>query len=113
MAKSLAIEIAPFTLADGVDEAAMLAASERLEAEFLRPAAGYLGRALSRLGDGRWADIVLWRSAEDAAAVMPQVSASEACSAYFGCMVGADPTDPSHGVSIFQAVRTYGVLART
>lgn len=109
-APSLAIEIAPFTLAEGVDEAAMLAASERLEREFLRGTDGYLGRAVSQLPDGRWADVVLWRSPEHAAAVLPRIPESAACAAYFGCMVGADPSDPAHGVSVFRAVRTYGAL---
>lgn len=108
---SLAIEIAPFTLAEGVVETAMLAASERLEREFLRGTEGYLGRAVSQLAEGRWADIVLWRSPEHAAAVLPKIPESAACAAYFGCMVGADPADPTHGVSIFRAVRRYGALA--
>lgn len=108
---SLAIEIAPFTLAEGVAETAMLEASERLEREFLRGTEGYLGRAVSQLADGRWADIVLWRSPEHAAAVLPKIPESAACAAYFGCMVGADPGDPTHGVSIFRAVRRYGALA--
>jgi len=111
--KSLAIEIAPFTLADGVDEATMLAASERLEREFLRGTEGYLGRATSQLPDGRWADVVLWRSRAHAEAILPRIPESAACAAYFGCMVGADPADPVHGVSLFRAVRTYGALAAT
>jgi hypothetical protein len=76
MTETLAIELAPFTLADE-----------------------------------RWADIVLRRSAEDAAAILPRVPESGACSAYFGCMVGADPADPAHGVSLVRAVRTSGSFA--
>lgn len=110
-APSLAIEIAPFTLAEGVDEAAVLAASERLEREFLHGTDGYLGRAISQLPDGRWADVVLWRSPAHAEAILPRIPESAACAAYFGCMVGADPADPSHGISVFRAVRTYGALA--
>ena len=111
LSPSLAIEVAPFTLQSGVAETALFAASERLEAEFLRVADGYLGRALSQLPDGRWADILLWRSAEDAAAILPRVPESAACGAYFSCMVGANPDDAGHGVSIFRAMRTYGALA--
>jgi hypothetical protein len=111
MSSSLVVEVAPFTLADGVDEAQLLQASERLEREFLSQADGYLGRVLGRLDDRQWADIVLWESEQHAAAVMPRISSSAACSAYFGCMVGANPEDPGHGVSLFRAVRTYGSVA--
>lgn len=112
MTPTLAIEFAPFTVAPGVDEAALIAASERLEREFLASAPGYLGRTLARLDGGRWADIVLWRSPEDAAAVLPRIPGSAACGAYFSCMVAADPHDPGAGVSLFRAVRAYGAFAR-
>lgn len=112
MTTTLAIEIAPFRLAAGTDEATLLEASERLEREFLSRADGYLGRSLSRLPDGRWADVVLWRSVEQAEAAMGRVSESHACSAYFGCMLSEDTADPANGVSLFRAIRTYGSLAR-
>jgi hypothetical protein len=110
--QSLTIEVAPFTLREGVDEAAMLAASERLEREFLAGAPGYLGRSVSRTDDGRWADIVLWRSAEDVAALMPRIPHSDACAAYFSCMVGADTMEPGSGVELFRSVRRYCAFDR-
>lgn len=113
MSPSLAIEIAPFTLNPGVTEAQLLAASDRLETDFLQHREGYLGRATSRLPDGRWADIVMWRSADHAAAVLPLIPQSDACAMYFACMQGADTSDPAHGVQVFRAIRAYGVLTTT
>jgi hypothetical protein len=107
---TLAVEIAPFTLKADITETALFEHSDRLEREFLSKMPGYLGRSLARLGEGQWADIVLWRSEEHAAAVMPLVHASSACAAYFHCMVGADVQDAGAGVSLFRAVRTYGAL---
>ncbi len=113
MPHSLAIEIAPFTLNADVSEQQLLAASERLDQEFLQHQPGYLGRATSQLPDGRWADIVLWRSADHATAILPLIPQSDACASYFACMQGADTSDPAHGVQVFRAVRAYGVLSTT
>jgi hypothetical protein len=38
----IAIEVAPFTIADGIDEAQLVEASEMLEREFLSRQPGYL-----------------------------------------------------------------------
>ncbi|MBX3132860.1 MAG: hypothetical protein KF689_05675 [Gemmatimonadaceae bacterium] len=108
--ETLCIEMAPFTLAPGTSEDQLLAASDRLEREFLATADGYLGRALSRLPDGRWTDVVLWRSREAAYAAMGRVHGSEACNAYFGCMVAEHAGAPENGVTLLAAARTFGVL---
>lgn len=108
---TLTIELAPFALAEGITESELLAASERLEREFLRQRLGYLGRALSRLPNGRWTDVVLWDSIENAEAAMAHVSDSAACAAYFGCMAAADSSDPASGVTHLSARQTFGAFA--
>jgi hypothetical protein len=113
MPQSLAIEVAPFALKPNVTEEQLLVASERLEREFLQHQSGYLGRATSRLANGRWADIVLWRSEEHAMAILPLIPQNDACAAYFSCMQGADTSDPAHGVQLFRAVRSFGAFSST
>lgn len=108
MTAALTIEMAPFTVANGITEEALLAASERLEREFLQTADGYVGRVLAREDAGQWADIVFWESAEHAAKAMEAVAQSAACRSYFECMKAADHDDPQNGVSLFHAVGTYG-----
>lgn len=105
------IEMAPFTLASGVSDAALLAASERLEREFLSQQKGYVGRALTRRPDGGWADVVMWESKESAEAIIPLVPQSPAAGAYFACMASADTDNPSQGISLMQAQGVYGALA--
>jgi hypothetical protein len=107
---TLCIEFAPFTLAPGLTEQDLFSAAEVLGRDFLSASAGYLGRALTRLADGRWADIVLWRSREDAAAAMERVSGSAACNAYFGCMVAEHTDAADHGVTLATAVQRYGLF---
>jgi hypothetical protein len=105
------VELAPFVPKPGVAEAAILAAAERMEAEFLSQQPGYLGRAVTLDGDGRWMDIVLWADHAAAEAILPKIPSSPACAAYFDCMQGADPTDPAGGVTLLRALRTFGRLA--
>ena len=67
------VELAGFKLKPGVTEDELVAASARLEEEFLLPSPGYLGRALTRRPDGGWMDVVLWTSEDAAKAIMPRV----------------------------------------
>jgi hypothetical protein len=108
----IAIEVAPFTIADGIDEAQLVEASEMLEREFLSRQPGYLGRSLSRLDERRWADVVLWRDADAARAAMAHVMESPVCRRYFACMVNEDVAGADHGVTLYQGVRGYGAMAR-
>lgn len=111
MTQSLAIEMAPFVLADGITVEALLEASERLERDFLSKADGYLGRLLLKQEGNAWADFVFWRCAEDAAKAMRMAPSNEACGSYFKCMAAANHDDPAQGVTLFRSVRAYGSMA--
>ncbi len=110
MNTELTIEMAPFTVASGITEEALLAASDRLERDFLSMSDGYLGRVLVRRDAGEWTDIVFWKSGGHAAKAMEAVASSAACHAYFECMKAADHDVPHEGVALFRAVRAYGSL---
>lgn len=107
MNKKLTIEWAPFQLADGVDEATLLAASEGLQKEFLGKQDGFIRRDLVRVSDGQWADIVYWDSREAAELAARNVGDSPVCFRYFELMVGEDAHDAGAGVSHFEVVKTY------
>lgn len=111
MTKAFTMEMAPFQLASGVTEETLLAASERLDREFLSQQKGYIGRALTQLPDASWADLVIWESKAAAEAIMPLVSESPAAGAYFSCMASADVEDPAHGITLMIAHRVYGALS--
>lgn len=101
------IEWAPFRLADGVSEAALLEASEALQREFLQHQPGFLRRELLRGTDGEWVDLVAWKDRQSADAVMDAVRTSGVCHAYFRLMAGGDTMDPGEGVLHVQRVRVY------
>jgi len=105
--QSLVVEWAPFRLAPGVDEVALLEASEALQRDFLAQQPGFLRRELLRGPDGQWADLVYWEDEAAATQVIKAVSASPVCHAYFQLMEGADIADAGAGVFHARRVRVY------
>lgn len=105
--RKLIVEWAPFTLADGVDEAALLAASAALQTEFVNKQSGFIRRDLVNLKENQWADIVYWNSLEEAEQAAKNAANSPVCFRYFQLMVNEDPNDPSAGVAHFGVMQTY------
>ena len=106
---TVTIEWAPFKLADGVDEARLLRASDGLQTGFLAEQPGFIRRELLKGQDGQWVDLVYWESDEAATRAMQQAASSPICLEYFHLMVGANGSpDPAEGVLHFRRVRTYG-----
>ncbi len=67
------VEAVLLRLKEGTDEAAFVAAAAAMRPA-LEAAGGYLGRQLARTEDGRWLDLLLWSTleqAERAAEAMP------------------------------------------
>lgn len=80
------IEWAPFRVTDGVSEAAVVAAADAMQEEFLTRQPGYVRRELLRTPDGQWADLVVWRDRASVEAAMAAVGNSPACRRYFSLM---------------------------
>jgi hypothetical protein len=104
---TMVIEWAPFRLADGAAEDALLEASETLQREFLRHQRGFLRRELLRGADGQWVDLVYWADQASADGIVEAVRTSPVCQAYLQLMIGTDPADPTAGVLHLHRVRSY------
>ena len=63
----MVVEIQTFRLAAGADEAAFLAADQRLQAELMVSAPGFVRRTTARDEQGGWAVVQLWASDRHAA----------------------------------------------
>lgn len=99
MTNLVCVEMARFDLQSGHSTAELVAASEKLQSEFLLQCPGFLQRELVHLGDLSYMDLVHWRTAQDAHAVMQQAMSSPAAMAYFALMSpGTQP--PLHGTSL-------------
>ncbi len=78
--------LAPIILASGKTEADLLKASEVFQKEFVDLQPGVLRRELVKTGEGKYMDIVKFRSPEDAADVMEKEKNSPVCHAFFAVM---------------------------
>ena len=101
------VEWAPFRLAAGASEAALLEASDAIQRDFLRHRPGFLRRELLRGTDGQWADLLHWADDDAASAAMGAAATSEACLAYFRLMDPGDGVGPGVGVLHLHRVRAY------
>jgi hypothetical protein len=101
------VEWAPFRLAPGTEESALLEASEALQRDFLRHQPGFVRRELLRDADGHWVDLVVWTDHSSAMAAMSAAGSSAVCNAYFCLMAGGDDMDAGTGVLHLQRVRAY------
>jgi hypothetical protein len=101
------IEFAPFTLAEGVDEPTLFAASEALQAEFLSQQEGFLRRDLLKTGDGTWADVLYWESRESVERALQEAPNNPAALQYFQLMADAGRDDKSTGMLLLSVARSY------
>jgi len=100
------IEWAPFSLVEGTEESALLAASDALQKNFLSRQPGFVERDLLRVGPNRFVDLVKWQSREAVDHAMKAVEQSEACHAYFRLMV-LDGADPGAAMTFGESLRRY------
>jgi hypothetical protein len=107
MAKDFYVMLAPIELKDGVDEAALIAASDAFEVDFASRHKGIVRRLLLRAEHGGYADLVFFESKADADRVAQAEAASAACMAYFKIMKTPDEGQPDMGVLGFEHVKTY------
>jgi hypothetical protein len=78
-----------------VDEAALIAAADDLQKEFLSRQKGFIKRDLVRVADGKWADVIYWESRESVEQAMQTAPENPAALSYFQLMATADNGDPS------------------
>jgi hypothetical protein len=100
------LEWAPYRLKPGVDEAALLGASERLQRDFLAHQDGFVRRELIKGAEGAYIDLVWWDSFAASQAAMRKAAGSPACKSYMALMDCSD-RDPLHDVQLFGVVRGY------
>ena len=82
----------------------MLAASERLEREFLSQQAGFLRRDLVRKDDGTYVDVIVWQSKAAFEAAFPKAQANEAAGVYFAHMDLSKETPIEHATILTSSV---------
>ena len=106
MAMALIVEIATIELADGKTEAGLIAASKVFQDDFLNHQPGFIKRELVRSSEGKYLDIVHWRSQEDIDALMQNIDSSKEVQSYFSIMK-FDSENPTNGVEHYSSIGVY------
>lgn len=101
------VMLAPIRLKAGIDEAALVTASDMLEANFVSKQQGILKRLLLRAKDGSYADLVSFASKAAADLVLEAEATSQDCLEFFKIMQAPDENLPDMGVLSFEHVKTY------
>lgn len=112
MSQAKCVEFVGFNKSPDVTDAELLAASEVMERDFLEKQPGYLGRLLVKRAAAKWADIVIWRSRNEAEMAGQKFMKSEACSGYLKCIT-PDGSDPTGGLHHFEVKGLYGSFLAT
>jgi hypothetical protein len=99
MTESPCVELARFDLQSQHSPNELIAASDRLQREFLSSCPGFLKRELLHLDGSSYLDLVHWKTADAAQAAMATFAQSPAALAYFSLMEPNTPT-PLHGTPL-------------
>ncbi|MFN9110085.1 MAG: antibiotic biosynthesis monooxygenase family protein [Bacteroidota bacterium] len=101
------VEVAPFTIKQGVTETQLMKASDSLNIQFLEKQRGYIKRELLDEGDRRYLDIIHWATKEDAQAALRASETCQPCSQFFELMEMANTANPSDGVKHMRSVASW------
>jgi hypothetical protein len=104
---TLYVQLAPIRLRPGVDEAALVKASDVFERNFVKKQEGIVRRYLLRAKHGGYADLVFFESKAAAEKVAEAEQTSEECAAFGSIMEAADETLPDMGILSFEHIKTY------
>lgn len=91
------IEVTTFTVVDGTDEAAFLAADHRMQTAFFHQQPGFLRRTTARASDGEWVTVVLWADQDSATTAGALATEDEVATAFAALTEG---TRARHYVTI-------------
>ena len=105
------VEWAPFRLKQGLDEATLLQASERMQRDFLARQDGFVRRELIKGAEGAYIDLVWWDSFAASQAAMKNAASSTAYRSYFTLMDRTNG-DPRDHVVIYSVEGSYRPPAR-
>jgi hypothetical protein len=107
MADAIYVQLAPIRLKDGIDERALLEASDAFQKNFVSKQAGIRKRVLLRARHGGYADLVFFESKEDAERIAGVEATSAECMEFFKIIQAPDETLTDMGILSFEHMRTY------
>ena len=86
MKEATILEITTFKLKEGVAEATLLEAADKMQKEFLTEADGFISRTLTKEDDGTWRDVIFWKDQHGLEDTAKQAMESEGAGPFMGCI---------------------------
>ena len=100
------VEWAPFNTQSSVTKLQVIEAADRVNSEFLAKQTGFIKRQLIQKSVHEFADIVHWKSAEDAENAAVKVADCQPCQAYFSLM-DASATEAGGGFAHYRQLKSW------
>lgn len=107
MADAHFIQLVPFQLKDGVDEATLLEASDAFQADFVSQQPGVQRRLLLRSAGGGYADLVFFESKAHADRIAAAEATSESFRALLQLVAPPAPGVTAPAISSFEQLKAY------
>jgi hypothetical protein len=105
------LEWAPYRLKQGIDEATLLEASERLQRDFLARQEGFVRRELIKGAEGAYIDLTWWSSFAASQAAVKSAACSMAWRGYF-MLMDRTTGDPRDHVLLYSVEGSFRPAAR-
>ena len=105
--QSTVIELAPFSLKEGVTEETLLKISKAVQEEFIDKQPGFIKRELVRKNSREYLDIVYWSSQPHAEHAAQKAMETAVCLEFFSLMQQSEVAVPEAGLSYFTLIHTY------
>lgn len=105
--KPIAVEWAPFIKLDGVSDAALVSAADKVNSEFLAVQPGFLKRELVKKSETEYADIIHWSTNEHAVSAGSKVEECAVCANYFKLMDMESSASAGAGFSHYTVLKVW------
>jgi hypothetical protein len=102
------MEWAPFRVRADVPNDQVLAASAKLQRDFLGAQPGFVRRDLLKTHDGQWIDLVVWRDQASADKAVQAAMRSAVCTEYFQIMDADEQHNAGSGITHFRLMQSHG-----
>ena len=101
------VELAPFTLKEGITESKLLEASRAVQENFVEQQPGFIKRELVRKSGKAYLELVYWESQEHAEQAAQKAMNSPVCLDFFSLMEESEATEAGGGITYYKHVSTY------
>jgi len=102
------VQLVRIRLKDGLDERALLEASDTFQRGFASKQQGIMKRMLLKGEDGGYADLVFFESKDDADRIAKIEQTSPECLEFFKIMAAPGNGSPDMSILSFEHMKTYG-----